>query len=52
MQAPGLKSDIMGIVGLHEMRVYGKENLKVLLSWQHELNNENILIIISGILLL
>ena len=28
MQAPGLKSYIIGIVGLYEMRVYGKWNFE------------------------
>ena len=39
MPAPGLKSYIMGIVGLYEIRVYGKwnfENFLISATWGEE----------------
>ena len=39
MEAPGLKSYIMGIVGLYEIRVYGKwnfENFLISATWGEE----------------
>ena len=52
MQAPGLKCYIMGIVCFHEMRVDGKGKFESFIILEHEVNNENVLIIISSILLL
>ena len=52
MEGPGWKSDIMGVVGLHEVRVYIKGNFLSFNKVLTKVNNVNNLRIVSDTLFL